>query len=986
VNNVITVKNDIKSATTILRHKKVEELLKTRLSNTVSQLSESETLKLIHELEVHQIELDLQNDELMAARSAAHTALEKYTELYDFAPTGYFTLSREGKILELNLCGAQMLGKERSHLINSSFGFFVTDDSTPIFNNFLGKAFAGKAKETCELSLVKNNEDPLHVHLTGRIIETSQQCHVTITDITERKRAEGKLLDLIEKNPMSIQIVDMEGFTLQVNDAHTLLFGSVPPRDFSIFADLQNRNPVLGNLILRAKSGEVVHLPDLYYNAHDIFKNLPDVPVWIRAIIFPLKDDKGKPERFVFMHENISERKRTEEEIHRMNSFLDSIIENIPNMIFIKEANSLKFVRFNHAGEDLLGIPKENMIGKSDQDFFLKKQADFFMEKDREVLQSKEMMDIPEEPIQTKHQGTRILHTMKVPILNALGEPEYLLGISEDITERKQIENALAQQNDALLKLNNFSIELSMLSSQDSLEGLILQRIKEFTGAAVAIFSEYNPVNKTTSIKQIEMEPGRLEKVVKILGRQLKNIYSFVSDEMYREMTTEIIGVRKTLYEASLGEVSKPMSIAIQTLLKVDRFIGVAYMIEGKLYGTSLFGMAKGQPDPPKKILENFIFLAAVTLRRKQAEFELRISEEKYRNIFENVQDVFYQTNLAGNILEISPSIKYLTEFSRDELLSTPVHNLYFNPNDRDHFLNAIMINNELRDYEIKLRTKTGTIKYISINAKLIHDTDGKPSYIDGALRDITARKIADNELIIEKEKAEESDRLKTAFLQNISHEIRTPMNAIIGFSKMLGRPDLSEEKRKTFSNIIIRSSEQLLSVVTDILTISSIETNQTKTNVQKVRINTIIEDILNTFKSHALNQNVVLSAYKSLSDTQSDIDTDKEKVIEIMTNLLTNALKFTHEGFIEFGYELNENMIEFYVKDSGIGIRSEMQDKIFDYFRQANLTISQEYGGNGLGLAISKGYVELLGGKIWVESVLGKGSVFYFTIPYKQV
>jgi len=254
------------------------------------------------------------------------------------------------------------------------------------------------------------------------------------------------------------------------------------------------------------------------------------------------------------------------------------------------------------------------------------------------------------------------------------------------------------------------------------------------------------------------------------------------------------------------------------------------------------------------------------------------------------------------------------------------------------------------------------------------------------AFFDITEEQKLRQELILAKEKAEESDRLKTAFLQNMSHEIRTPLNAISGFSGMLNKPELSEEKRKSFISIIQNSSKQLVSIVSDILTISSLETKQEKQNIDKVCINNIILDLLAIFKLQAQNQNISLYAKQQLNDKQSEIYTDKTKITQILTNLLTNALKFTHEGFIEFGYNLKDSELEFYVKDSGIGIKPEFHEKIFERFRQADISINKLYGGTGLGLAISKAFVELLGGKIGVQSELEKGSNFYFTIPYKPV
>ncbi len=273
-----------------------------------------------------------------------------------------------------------------------------------------------------------------------------------------------------------------------------------------------------------------------------------------------------------------------------------------------------------------------------------------------------------------------------------------------------------------------------------------------------------------------------------------------------------------------------------------------------------------------------------------------------------------------------------------------------------------------------------------------------KPDHFVAAFLEITKRKTAEflvlatneklnqinSELIIAKERAEESDRLKTAFLQNMSHEIRTPMNAICGFSGQLNKPDLSDDKRKSFVSIIQNSSHQLLSIVTDILTISSIETKQEKLNISKVCINNVIVDLLSVFKQQSINQNISLYAKKELTDLQSEIFTDKTKITQILTNLLSNALKFTHEGFIEFGYNLKETELEFYVKDSGIGIKSELHEKIFERFRQADKSIQMNYGGTGLGLSISKGFVELLSGKIWVQSEPTKGATFCFKIPYK--
>jgi CheY-like chemotaxis protein len=241
-------------------------------------------------------------------------------------------------------------------------------------------------------------------------------------------------------------------------------------------------------------------------------------------------------------------------------------------------------------------------------------------------------------------------------------------------------------------------------------------------------------------------------------------------------------------------------------------------------------------------------------------------------------------------------------------------------------------------------------------------------------------------ELILAKVKAEDSDHLKTAFLHNVSHEIRTPLNAIVGFSGFLNDPGLLPEKRKNFTDIILQSSDQLLSIIDDIIRIASIEAEQEKIQENEININLICRLIKDQFSPKIPDKNVTLSFKTNLADNEAIIITDTTKLTQILTNLIGNALKFTQQGYVNFGYTVKNNQLEFYVEDSGMGIPSDMQDVIFNRFRQIETTDTRKFGGSGLGLSISKAYVEMLGGRMWLTSELDKGSVFYFTIPYKKV
>jgi PAS domain S-box-containing protein len=240
-------------------------------------------------------------------------------------------------------------------------------------------------------------------------------------------------------------------------------------------------------------------------------------------------------------------------------------------------------------------------------------------------------------------------------------------------------------------------------------------------------------------------------------------------------------------------------------------------------------------------------------------------------------------------------------------------------------------------------------------------------------------------ELKIAKQKAEESDRLKSAFLANMSHEIRTPMNGVIGFSEMMADPNLDSASRMEYAGIIIDSSRQLLSIVNDILDISRIEAGLVSLTQEEVHINELITVLHAFFEPQGRNKNLKLQIVKSLSNDESVIITDRMRLRQVLTNLLNNALKFTQAGFIEFGYDLIDGYMRFFVRDSGIGIPVELHEKIFEPFRQVELEMSFHYGGTGLGLSISRKLVELLRGKIWLESQPGTGSVFYFTIPYNH-
>ncbi|SNR40458.1 PAS domain S-box-containing protein [Lutibacter agarilyticus] len=386
--------------------------------------------------------------------------------------------------------------------------------------------------------------------------------------------------------------------------------------------------------------------------------------------------------------------------------------------------------------------------------------------------------------------------------------------------------------------------------------------------------------------------------------------------------------------------------------------------------------------DEREKLLQEFN-TDLEKLVKKRTE-QLNESELRYGSLFKKNQSVMLlldpETGLIVDANEAAVqfygyTFKQLTSMSLSEINTLPLDELKSTIKD--------VLSSKLKHFYFKHKIANGAIKDVEVYSEKIRV--GGKDLLYSIVYDISELKKTQKELIVAKNRAEESDRLKSAFLTNMSHEIRTPMNGILGFSNLLKNPSLSGNKQQEYIKIIEKSGERMLNIINNIVDISKIESGLMKVKLEETNINHQIEFIYNFFKPEVKAKGLTLIAKNGLPENKAIIKTDTEKVYAILTNLVKNAIKYTAKGTIEFGYIKKEKYLEFYVKDTGIGIPEDRKKAIFERFVQADIYDKMARQGAGLGLTISKAFIEILGGEIRVESEEGIGSTFYVTLPYTE-
>lgn len=377
-------------------------------------------------------------------------------------------------------------------------------------------------------------------------------------------------------------------------------------------------------------------------------------------------------------------------------------------------------------------------------------------------------------------------------------------------------------------------------------------------------------------------------------------------------------------------------------------------------------------------------FLVDIT-EKLRAEEKVRESEDTYRNLFQNAPVGLFRTRISdGKILEANNQIAQMFGYAnREEYIAEYVTSgNYVEPGRREIMLEELRQNGFIRNFEAWFFRKDRSTFLACYSAKVFPDK----GWIEGVVEDITERKKVQEDLLAAKTKAEESDRLKSAFLANMSHEIRTPMNGILGFTALLNDPELTGDEQQRYIEIIQNSGKRLLTTVNDLIDISRIETGQMPVALTSVNLRELMLQLVGFFLPEAEKKGLKLILAEFFVRNDRTINTDQHKLDSVLSNLIRNAIKFTDQGTILLSGGVQDNMLEFVVKDTGIGIPENRLEAIFNRFEQADLNDRRARQGSGLGLSIAKAYIDMLGGNISVSSTVGKGTTFRFTIPLKTV
>jgi hypothetical protein len=867
--------------------------------------------------------------DLSALEKAEADLLESekvYRNLVERLPDGVYKSTHQGKFVEINDAMVKMLGYDSKEEllaidIKSELYFQPEDRESLVLQEKYEEMGIFRLKKKDGSGIWVEDHGWYSLDADGEVL-----FHEGIMrDITERKMAEEALKEseerfkmLYEKAPVGYQSLDENGNLLDVNETWLEMMGyrknEVIGYRFSNFITPEHIEPVQKRFAAFKSTGKVQSELEM------IKKNGSKILIQLEGRIGHTAEGTFKQTHCVLS--DITERRKAEKAIADERILLRTLIDNIPDPIYVKDTLGRKLIS-NKADLEVFGSTSESsLFGKTDMESSYPGDASQTFSDDIRVIQTAQPI-LNKLEFFTDRKGTKRYYlTSKIPLTNDSGEIIGLVGVGHDITVRKQSEQKIIQlskgieQSPASIIITDTSGNIEYINS----------KFTEITGYTFDEVKERNPKI---------LQSGFTSEV------EYKRLWDTISSG--NEYHTEIQNRKKN----------------------------------GELYWeTALISPIRDEEGT----IVNYMAIKEDITNRKKTDLEiLKLSVA----IEQNPASVVI-TDTKGVIEYVNKKFITVSGYNNQELIGKVLR--IFKPGHTSDEVYAEIWNNLFSGKtwkgEHQNRTKNNEIYWESVQISPIKNQEGKITNFVVLSENISERKKMEKDLIAAKEKAEESDRLKSAFLANMSHEIRTPLNSILGFSDLLTAPDLDTESRRDFANLINSSGNNLLSIINDILDISKIEAGQITLIKNKFSVYNLISEIQKEYSYRANAKGIKLILKPRIETQELIILSDESRIKQVLINFVGNALKFTDSGCIEIGVDVISNNIQFYVKDTGIGIPKDYHDKIFDRFRQVEAAQTRKYGGNGLGLAITKNLAELLGGRIWLESESNAGSTFYFALP----
>lgn len=686
-------------------------------------------------------------------------------DLLNASPAAIIVTDFEGNFLYSNKKNLDLHGYSQSEFLNLNLPLLDIPESAQHIANRMKVV-----KETGEASfevihLRKDGEQiPLEVHAKVATWGDRDVVISIATDIAERKHAERSLkeserrfADIIDFLPDATLVVNSEGTVIAWNRAIEAFTGVkaggiVGKGDYAYATAMYGeRRPFLLDLIFRDNPDVRKYYRNIRkevstFTAETVLTppNAGERHVWLKAS--PLYDKDGRITGAIESIRDITDLKRAVEELRESEHKFATVFRSNPVALTLVSATDGVFVEVNDTFSVRTGYAREELIGKTSGELGLFADDDEYAQM-VSLLKTRQHIHGMELRCRLKSGEIRTCRfSAGVIVMNTR---PYILSTIEDITQQKTAEEGRQQQTQGLAALNALAIELASMPSGEPCEKIILKTLMEMSGAVATWFSHYDPVDRSLRVTDMEIAPGMLEKVIHLLGKRPFDMRIPLNDEMYREITRDITGKRKTLTEISFGQVPPVVSAGIQKLAGVDRFIGIACIIEGQLYGASVLAMKAGQPDPSTELLESFAHIVAVSLRRRRTENALMESEEKSRALFENANDAVYMVERArdgpGKFTLVNDKAVQMLGYSKDELLEMSPRDIV--PEDIAKKIMPGVLKKLVIDgyatFESANRRKDGSIFPIEASIRSFH-YKGKDVDLS-IIRDITERKATES-------------------------------------------------------------------------------------------------------------------------------------------------------------------------------------------------------------------------------------------------